>query len=429
MNTFSRFDYIDFNKIPIDKNWNFPNKKEDKIHKIHAYPAKFPAFITTKAIDFAKSRHHDLKKIADIFCGCGTVALEAKKEGISFWGCDINPVATLIAKVKSDSYEIEFIERYYKKILELQPNIAVTVEYTASNPRIQYWFKEDKYNELFKLKKAILLVNYKDKKYKDFFLCAFSNILKATSKWLTKSIKPQIDPDKIEKNVLSAFEKQVCFMLKAVNENSANPNLQIDSLIQHMSFIDPKASLPKVDMIVTSPPYVTSYEYADLHQLSSLWLGFANNFTELRKGSIGSIHHLDDFDFPDQTKGLSSGLNETGKQIVTNLISKKEKRKAKTVARYFLDMQTVAEKAYSMLTDKGLAVFVIGNTEYKHVRINNAAHLKESMSNVGFTKFHIVKRAITNKPLPTYRDSVGKFSSNKNSRKVYADEFVIIGEK
>ena len=28
----------------------------------------------------------------------------------------------------------------------------------------------------------------------------------------------------------------------------------------------------EVDLIVTSPPYVTSYEYADLHQLSSLWL-------------------------------------------------------------------------------------------------------------------------------------------------------------
>ena len=28
-----------------------------------------------------------------------------------------------------------------------------------------------------------------------------------------------------------------------------------------------------IDLIITSPPYVTSYEYADLHQLSLLWFG------------------------------------------------------------------------------------------------------------------------------------------------------------
>ena len=38
------------------------------------------------------------------------------------------------------------------------------------------------------------------------------------------------------------------------------------------SFLNENVEPPIVDMIITSPPYVTSYEYADLHQLSSLWL-------------------------------------------------------------------------------------------------------------------------------------------------------------
>ncbi|MDR0932038.1 MAG: hypothetical protein LBM70_03350 [Victivallales bacterium] len=46
------------------------------MHRIHAYPAKFPAFITTKAISYALENGLAPKRIADIFCGCGTVAFE-----------------------------------------------------------------------------------------------------------------------------------------------------------------------------------------------------------------------------------------------------------------------------------------------------------------------------------------------------------------
>ena len=45
----------------------------------------------------------------------------------------------------------------------------------------------------------------------------------------------------------------------------------------------------KADFIVTSPPYVTSYEYADLHQLPSLWFGYLNTLPEFREKFIGSM--------------------------------------------------------------------------------------------------------------------------------------------
>lgn len=54
---------------------------------------------------------------------------------------------------------------------------------------------------------------------------------------------------------------------------------------------------------------MTSYEYADLHQLSSLWLGYTEDYRDLRKGSIGSIYNSDDF-IVDVQK-----LNKTGKVL------------------------------------------------------------------------------------------------------------------
>jgi len=77
--------------------WDFGGEREPLMHRIHAYPAKFPAFITPKAVAYAQARGVTVNRIADIFCGGGTTALESKRLGTPFWGCDINPVATLIA--------------------------------------------------------------------------------------------------------------------------------------------------------------------------------------------------------------------------------------------------------------------------------------------------------------------------------------------
>ena len=43
-----------------------------------------------------------------------------------------------------------------------------------------------------------------------------------------------------------------------------------------------------VDLIVSSSPYVTSYEYADLHQLSTIWLDLTDDLNEYKKEFIGT---------------------------------------------------------------------------------------------------------------------------------------------
>ena len=415
---------INFNKIQIDRNWNFGKQVESKIHRIHIYPAKFPAFLATEAMKFARRKGIKVSKVADIFCGCGTVAYEAKKEGVDFWGCDINPVATLIAEVKSSKYDIVLLQKYYDVIINSFDEEEISLSYNDANERIKYWFSEKIYNDLFKLKSAILNVKYKNILYKKFFLCAFSNILKPASKWLAKSIKPQLDKDKLENNISSLFSSQFKFMLNAMKEVSLEKETNANSTIKTGSILNYKIKIPKVDMIITSPPYVTSYEYADLHQLSSLWLDFTEDYRELRKGTIGSVYHTDNFNIKDN----KNKLNVTAQNIVNNL-EKKDRSKAKSVMRYFYDMQNVIRRTINILNNKGMAFFVIGNTKYKGIKIDNVKHLYECMKDVGFSKFYIAKRKITNKILSPYRDQFGKFTYNKKSRKIYSEEFILIGEK
>jgi len=420
MRTIDNIKKFNFESVPIDPFWNIGDEKELKIHRIHAYPAKFPAFITTKALEYAKQQKRNVKSIADIFCGCGTTAFEARRNNISFWGCDINPVATLIAKTKSRKYQRVRLANYHASVVEQFNKKPIRDQYLLGSERLRYWYKPEQYNDLAHLKSIILGQTPAGSDYQLFFLCAFSNILKATSVWLTKSIKPQVDPVKKCANVLNSFKKQCELMFVANNELRGCYDAASEIITEN--FLADTAKRPQVDMIITSPPYVTSYEYADLHQLSSMWLGFADDYRALRGGAIGSRFHS--YNFAREWKRL----NGSGSQVVSRLLNA-DKSKASSVAKYFLDMQVVAEKAHKMLTNKGLALFVIGNTEYKGVRINNAKHLAESLLNAGFSTLLTTKRKISYKILTPYRDSIGKFSSDSTGRKIYNEEFILIGSK
>ncbi len=407
--------------VGVEDEWNFSNDTEFAMHNIHTYPAKFPSFIAKKAFDYAESEGVNIEKVADIFCGCGTVALEAKTHNKDFWGCDINPVATLIAKVKSESYNIAKIKEYFLLVSTAFPNAEILDNaYECANARLKYWFTQNSYIQLLRLKNSIEN-SIPEGKYLDAFYCLFSSILKASSKWLTKSIKPQVDPNKKEVVVWDVFEQQYNRFVKSIEQLNDLPNLKSSISIENENFLD-ATCVPDVDLIISSPPYVTSYEYADLHQLSSLWLGYADDYRELRRGTIGSLYNSEGY-----TINMES-LNSIGQKIVAELIeTQRATAKVRSVARYYVDIQQALHKCSQMLSNGGMAFFVVGDTEYKGVKIKNSEHLIQSLVDEGFTDIKAAKRRISNKLLTPYRDEFGRFSSDKSSRTIYHEEYIISG--
>ena len=402
--------------------WDFGDSPELKIHRIHAYPAKFPAFITTKAIAFARAAGINVQTVADVFCGCGTTAFESRKAGLEFWGCDINPVATLIARVKSASYDVAKLELYADKVFKVFAEPESTAEHicqTGSLPeRIDYWFDTSNKNELSRLL-SVIRKNVDEPVYRDFFLCAFSNILKAASRWLTKSIKPQVDPNKEVANVWSLFKKQVDFMVKAVKE--AGLKSEPCAKIEEANLLTLSGHDATADIIVTSPPYVTSYEYADLHQLSTLWLGYTDDYRSLRKGTIGSVYNANDY------KSEEKMLVPSGHRMFRKL-NAVDAHKARTSLRYFVDMDIAVQQCKRFLRPGGMLFLVIGDTEYKGVKVDNSVYLKECLERAGFSDVCRTKRRITGKILTPYRNKKGRFSKSANaSKRIYAEEYVLTG--
>ena len=343
--------------------WDFGDSPELKVHRIHAYPAKFPSFITTKAIAYAKASGVNVQTVADVFCGCGTTAFESRKAGLNFWGCDINPVATLIARVKSASYDVSRLESYGSKIIAAyDANVNSVVNMKNLPERIDYWFDCNTKKALARLLNVIKK-RVRCSVYRDFFLCAFSNILKPASRWLTKSIKPQIDPAKKTVMIEPLFKKQVDFMIKAVKE----ADLKTDPIaqIEDANLLTLDGHEASADIIVTSPPYVTSYEYADLHQLSTLWLGYTKDYRLLRNGTIGSVYNAGDYEAD------NADLSISGQRIVQQL-KQVDAHKARTSLRYFVDMERAIRQCKRFLKPGGMIFIVIGDTEYKGVKVENS---------------------------------------------------------
>jgi len=176
-----------------------------------------------------------------------------------------------------------------------------------------------------------------------------------------------------------------------------------------------------VDLVVTSSPYVTSYEYADLHQLSTIWLDLAEDLAEYRKKFIGTAHK----NYADKIlKG------QIANQIVAEMASK-SKKMAHEIAAYFIDMQDVFDESYRILKRGGRCCYVIGNTKLRGVEILNAQAFAEGLIHAGFGLDRVIVREIPSKILPQKRDEkTGRFASNENADSLaYPIEYIVIGLK
>lgn len=407
----------------FESSWDFGDTREDLIHRIHPYPARFPAFITTKALEYADAEGIDVHKVADVFCGCGTAAVEAKRNGKDFWGCDINPLATLIARVKTHQYRDHDLGRTYAAIREdVRLSVVTPKDRAAIGDRIHHWFSERNIDDLIRLDRAIRRTTHPYSAHRRFFQCGFSAILKATSYWLTKSIKAQRDPHKEPRVVMEAFEDQIALMRRA-NERNVFPRPAATTRIRARNFLGTASNRERADLIVTSPPYVTSYNYADIHQLSTLWLRYATDYRELRRNMLGNRHGV--------RRPRDSVVKKLGDAAWSTYQEMREQNPshASSIARYFIDLDKTVQRCWDVLEPGGMVVFVIGNTQYKSAKVDNAEHLEVCMERAGFRRVRAIPRRVSLKIMTPYRDTRGRFTRDSSQRQVYAEEFVLIGRK
>lgn len=412
----------------VDDSWSFRDLSRLQTsyitHDYHRYPTKFIPQLASRVIK-EDSNVGDL--ICDPFVGSGTTLIEAIVNGRRAYGTDINPVSVLISKAKTTPIDPLFLQQQASSLLaKIKSSIAnrygqmllVTDNFDVKIPnhkRLDYWFPEEQKNDLATILSIINTID--DERVRIFSLCAFSNILKGCSNWMTKSVKPTRDKRKI---TADAYKSYVFQIRKMVVKNGHFWNMLTRKDIPCV-VDDNDARKMKLVLIVTSPPYVTSYEYADLHQLTAIWLGYADSLSEFRSKFIGSI----------QKDNRSVKLySKRGRETADKLRSV-DKREADGVEQYFFEMQECFVEMHRVLKRCGKAAIVIGDTDLKKVKIQNANVFAETMENIGFKTYKIIRRPIPSKILPLTRDEkTGRFASTSMANRLaYPIENILIMEK
>lgn len=283
-------------------------------HGFHPFPAKFTPQIVERFLNlYCKFGYN----ILDPFCGSGTTLVEGVLNGINSVGIDLNPIATLISRVKSTAYskkELQLTQNFIESLqLNLFNDFNLKLEKEKTNlPEFlnrTHWFQENVSYELAILKK--LINNVPNLKVKDLLRCGFSKIIVKVSNQDSEvrySAKNKNHPDGFS---ISLFIKTISNYLKKLNDSEYN--ITAESTVYSGDSYSVLKTLNEnyFDLIITSPPYINTFDYYLYHKQRMLWLDY--DYKPIRNQEIGNHHKID-------TKTFDVAKSEYI-QIMTQIIS------------------------------------------------------------------------------------------------------------
>ncbi len=258
-------------------------------HNFHTYPAKFIPQIPRGTI-LQLTKEGDT--ILDPFCGCGTALAEAKLLNRNAIGVDLNPIAVLVSKAKTNKLEQVDLNLTNSLLNSIKSDISnyynnkqtkINYEIPDFNNR-DHWFQQNVLHELGIIKANILKIDKQE--LKDFLFTAMSSIIVTVSNQESDTRFAAIDKKIKPFRTFFEFKKKLDNMnLRVIefSEKSSNSNVKVfEGDTRNMTFLKDNS----VDHIVTSPPYANTYDYYLYHKFRMYWLDY--NVRKVQDNEIGS---------------------------------------------------------------------------------------------------------------------------------------------
>ena len=147
-------------------------------HKIHKFAGKFIPELPRWAIShYLSGRPREY--VVDPFVGSGTTLVEASLLGVSSIGLDVDPLARLIAKVKTTPISSRMLDDAVREILA-RLDRARGLAQPPAIATLAHWFRPDSVMDLVAIKG--LVDEYRDHEdLHDFLIVCFSAIIRRAS--------------------------------------------------------------------------------------------------------------------------------------------------------------------------------------------------------------------------------------------------------
>ena len=347
------------------------------------------------------------KTVADPFIGSGTTLVEAKVHHSleTAYGIDINPLGRLMSKVKSTPLDTELLKRSLNGIVErYRVRIGSDETYFIPDaPNLGLWFKPRVIRSLSVLRECINDIDMYDAETagdaKDFFLLAFSGIVRSVSNTRNSEFKlyRMTEADVAEHNpdVIAEFVMKAEYNIAGMREfgkvcNDCTVNILAEDM-RYRTSIDPETA----DIVVTSPPYGdsrTTVAYGQFSRLSLEWLDLDTD---------ENIRQLDARGLGGRKAGTGNEVPlETLHEILAKISSADEKRAAE-VFSFYDDLFKCIKETDRIMKHGAPVCFVVGNRTVKKMNIPTDEIIAELFEHLGHEHLETVIRNIPNKRMPS----------------------------
>lgn len=276
------------------RDWSFSKADTSYLtHGLHEYPARMIPQIAERLIA-TYSQEGD--RILDPFCGSGTTLVEARLARRNAVGNDVNPLAVLLAKVKSTPIDLEatgfqpreFLSRIEESYAEAARRRALPEAPLEIHPRLLHWFKEPAARDLQFLYERILEVG--DPDVQDLLRVVFSDtVLRASnidhhsSRFIRVLHEPALsrfspDPLGYFRRRLLEASARISLFTRRLRKRGGSSRTEIDVRRGDARRLPFDGSV--FDCAITSPPYgeeENTVGYTRWSRLSVAWLRLNGN--------------------------------------------------------------------------------------------------------------------------------------------------------
>lgn len=272
--------------------------KPSYTHEFHPYPAKFPPAV---ARDLILRYSKKGETVLDPFCGSGTTLVEAVLESRDAIGIELNPIGALISIAKSQHYSAMDILQA-RKILA-----SVSIEKLRSSSKMartlpifhnrDHWFKPEVAQELQTIKSVVVDNPAISKRLKPLFATAFSRIIVPVSFQDGETRYARVEKDLPSGRALELFLKTCGQYLQAIENSTRRTDgtRTVKVIVGDIHDKFPVLKARSVDLILTSPPYINSFDYYLYHKQRLHWLN--EDPKAVRAREVGNHHRVDRKDY------------------------------------------------------------------------------------------------------------------------------------
>lgn len=316
--------------------------------------------------------------VLDPMCGSGTTLVEAGLCGRAPWGADIDPLARLLAQVKSTLLEPSLILAAAAEVEVRLSEPNLDASWRPDLPGLSRWFRADVAADLARLRLAIQGTTVGDDVRRLLWVLYSSLIVARTSVANARDLAHsrhhyrawETAPD-VGGRFLSQTRRAARLMGEYQQRLTASGYPAPQPLLVGSDARDLAIPPGSVGMIFTSPPYCTALDYTRAHSFSVAWLAdvlatSSDDYRTLARRYIGSERA------PMAEANLTQPLPPTsGHPLVDAAVTalSDHPTRAWIVARYFRDMAAVLKECARVLKSGGHAVLVVCPSNIRKVRI------------------------------------------------------------